>query len=102
MAPEDGDLPGDPSNYTEPGNDESKKDESSASFLQWLAKLGPAWSRAPAIIASILVATVPTLLLLSNAFEKWVWHSPSGDAGSQLQMAATTDATSHSSALMPF
>jgi hypothetical protein len=76
--------------------DTTSKSGDGSSILIWLAKYGPSWARIPAIIAGILIAAVPTLLLLNNAVERWVFHSADDADSGQLQMAAAADATGQS------
>jgi hypothetical protein len=74
---------------TAPESETGKKDYSS--FLLWLAQDGPAWARIPAIILGLLVAVVPTALLLTNAVGNIKVHVADDPATKQLQMAAAAD-----------
>lgn len=69
------------------------------SFLLWLAKSGPAWARIPAIIVGILIAVVPTILLLSSFMSGARAKVADDSVAKELQMAADTDATGRQSRL---
>jgi hypothetical protein len=75
------------------------KTEDSNAMLVWLAKHGPTWARIPAMITGIVIAAVPTLLLLNNAVERWVFHSANNSVAGQLQMAASADTTGRGATL---
>jgi hypothetical protein len=60
-------------------------------FLLWLAKDGPAWARIPAIVATLLIGIVPTLLLIENSLSKYSQTSSEKPAATQLQLAAAGD-----------
>ena len=74
-------------------NDPEPEAKGDTSFLLWLAKNGPAWARIPATIAGILIAVVPTILLLSSFMNGTRAKVADDSVAKELQMAADTDAT---------
>jgi hypothetical protein len=79
------------SSHATANHSESSSSTSDNTILLWLVKNGPRWARIPAIVATLVITIVPTLLLVGNSLTKWRQAAAEKPANTQLQLAAAGD-----------